>query len=215
MKKLFFVVLMALLCTTLFAERYSLIGLDGSFQVMNGSITISDQETDFKTYSPAIGFSMFYYTDESNWGMKLASNLFFPTNGDITIEGQKYSFSDDDFDGIIGTESLFAAIYLLKKTESFMLPLSLGIHYTLYTFNLDNLISYGSFNLGIGTSLTAINYFSENFYFLTDLQISCDFYQYNWYSLPGGINDDNSGGVTQFVFTPKIGAGFRIKHKPR
>ena len=215
MKKLFLTVLMMLLCAGVFAGGYTLIGLDGSFQMMSGTINILDEKTDFNAFSPCVGFSMFYHTDESNWGMKMSTNLFFPKNGDITVGNKEYSFSDDIFDSIIGTESLIAGNYIVKRSETFIMPVSLGFHYALYTFNIDDILSYGSFNLGIGTSISAITFFSESFYCLTDLQLAYDFYQNSWYSLPGGIDDGNSGGSSQIIFTPKIGIGFKVKNRTR
>ena len=164
MKKLFFVVLMALLCTTLFAERYYLIGLGGLFQTMSGEIDYGGTNGNFTTVSPGVGLDSYYYSDVTKWGLRTSLAFYFPVAGEIEIGNTTFDFSNNEIKSSFGMNTFIAASYFVQTTEKFLLPISAGLHYNLFTFEVEvsrfiyplffkYSLDYMNINFGIGCSI--------------------------------------------------------------
>lgn len=96
------------------------------------------------------------------------------------------------------------------RGERFGLNITPGLHLG-YLLSSTNVASTFSFVIGLGADVSADFYLAKRFYLNGGISFSYDFYSIGSTTVAtprGNVSVSNSGGVSTFMFQPRLGIGF-------
>lgn len=209
MKKIFLGLLIMAISTSLFAveTKYDSFGFHLSAPLIFETAEESGIKSESNMTSIAFGIhALSLYTERI--GLYVNMDIIFPQkiNSKITYWGVSYTFdlSRSDYDSLWGMSALFAPAICITQSESMLFTVSPGLHYTMLF--ADAATTSVSYLLGVGVNVQDSIFFSSNGYFSVGADIAYDFVGS---SIVNG--ESKSGNTNDFIFTPRIGVGFKFK----
>lgn len=129
----------------------------------------------------------------------------------LTQNNVTYNVHRSDYKSLFGYEMLLGPAIMPVRGERFGLNITPGLHLG-YLLSNTGLAATFAFMIGVGADISADLYLAEHFYLNGGIALSYDFYSFGstTVSTPmGKVSASNSGGVSTFMFQPRLGIGFR------
>ncbi len=209
MKKILFGMLLLAFSSSLFAVETKYDSFGFHFSAPFIFETAEENDVNAKTNISSVAFgihSMSLYTERI--GIYVNMDLVFPQKLKTTLSygslSYDYELSRSDYDSLWGMSSLIAPAICAKQTESMLFTVSPGLHYIMLF--ADAASSGVTYLLGLGVNVQDSIFFGTNGYFTFGADIAYDF-------LGSAMVDgkSKSGNTNDFIFTPRIGIGFKFK----
>jgi hypothetical protein len=174
MKKIAIGTLLFLLASLCFAR-----GIRDGYDFGIGFHNISENRTvddiDFKTTVPslAIGFAgISYFTEKFGWAGY--GNFLLPLQVKIETSDESMLTKRSDSDLMFSMSLLTGPVFVLHKTETFLLSLCPGVHLYILLADMDR-GHIDTLQIGLGTVATGEYHVGKNFYLYGRFQLTCDF----------------------------------------
>lgn len=213
MKKIMLIGLLALIGSCIYAagakEDSQYLTITGGYHGGVESTTVNNIKTKTNMSGFALGLETRSMIGEKV-GMGVKFDFFWPqtmrtTQGGITIDVDR-----SDYKSLFGYEMLLGPAIMPVRGERFGLNITPGLHLG-YLLSSTNAASTFSFMIGLGADVSADFYLTKHFYLNGGISFSYDFYSIGSTTVAtprGNVSVSNSGGVSTFMFQPRLGIGF-------
>lgn len=213
MRKIVLIGLLALIGSCIYAagakEGSQYLTITGGYHGGVESATVNNIKTKTNMSGFALGLETRSMIGEKV-GMGVKFDLFWPqtmrtTQGGITIDVDR-----SDYKSLFGFEMLVGPAIMPVRGERFGLNITPGLHLG-YLLSNTELAATFAFMIGVGADISADLYLAEHFYLNGGIALSYDFYSFGNTTVAtprGNVSVSNSGGVSTFMFQPRLGIGF-------
>lgn len=128
----------------------------------------------------------------------------------LSANGLSETVKRNAYESLFGYEMLMGPAIMPIRGERFGLNITPGLHLG-YLLGSTNVTSTSSFMIGLGADVSADFYLAKHFYLNGGITLSYDFYSFGSTTVAtpiGNVSVSNSGGVSTFMFQPRLGIGF-------
>ena len=213
MKKIMLICFLALAGSCIYAagakEGSQYLTITGGYHGGVESATVNNIKTKTNMSGFALGLETRSMIGEKV-GMGVKFGFFWPqtmrtTQGGITIDVDR-----SDYKSLFGFEVLAGPAIMPVRGERFGLNITPGVHLG-YLLSNTELAATFAFMIGLGADVSADFYLTKHFYLNGGISFSYDFYSIGSTTVAtprGNVSASNSGGVSTFMFQPRLGIGF-------
>lgn len=213
MKKIVLIGLLALIGSCIYAagakEGSQYLTITGGYHGGVESSTVNNIKTKTNMSGFALGLeSRSMLSDMVGMGVKFG--FFWPQSMSLTQNNVTYNVHRSDYKSLFGYEMLLGPAIMPVRGERFGLNITPGLHLG-YLLSSTNAASTFSFMIGLGADVSADFYLAKHFYLNGGIALSYDFYSFGLTTVAtprGNVSVSNSGGVSTFMFQPRLGIGF-------
>lgn len=213
MKKIVLIGLLVLIGSCIYAagakEGSQYLTITGGYHGGVESATVNNIKTKTNTSGFALGLeSRSMLSDMVGMGVKFG--FFWPQSMSLTQNNVTYNVHRSDYKSLFGYEMLLGPAIMPIRGERFGLNITPGLHLG-YLLSSTNVASTFSFMIGLGADVSADFYLTKHFYLNGGISFSYDFYSIGSTTVAtpiGNVSVSNSGGVSTFMFQPRLGIGF-------
>lgn len=213
MKKIVLIGLLVLIGSCIYAagakEDSQYLTITGGYHGGVESSTVNNIKTKTNMSGFALGLeSRSMLSDMVGMGVKFG--FFWPQSMSLTQNNVTYNVHRSDYKSLFGYEMLLGPAIMPVRGERFGLNITPGLHLG-YLLSSTNAASTFSFTIGLGADVSADFYLTKHFYLNGGISFSYDFYSIGSTTVAtpiGNVSVSNSGGVSTFMFQPRLGIGF-------
>lgn len=213
MKKIVLIGLLALIGSCIYAagakEDSQYLTITGGYHGGVESTTVNNIKTKTNMSGFALGLETRSMIGEKV-GMGVKFGFFWPQSMSLTQNNVTYNVHRSDYKSLFGYEMLLGPAIMPVRGERFGLNITPGLHLG-YLLSSTNAASTFSFMIGLGADVSADFYLTKHFYLNGGISFSYDFYSIGSTTVAtpiGNVSVSNSGGVSTFMFQPRLGIGF-------
>lgn len=144
-------------------------------------------------------------------GMGVKFGFFWPQKMSLTQNNITYNVDRSDYKSLFGYEMLLGPAIMPVRGDRLGVNIMPGVHLG-YMISNTNTAATFAFMIGLGADISADFYLAEHFYLNGGISLSYDFYSFGSTTVAtyrGNTTVSNSGGVSTFMFQPRLGIGFR------
>lgn len=213
MKKIMLIGLLALIGSCIYAagakEDSQYLTITGGYHGGVESTTVNNIKTKANMSGFALGLETRSMIGEKV-GMGVKFGFFWPQSMSLTQNNVTYNVHRSDYKSLFGYEMLLGPAIMPVRGERFGLNITPGLHLG-YLLSSTNAASTFSFMIGLGADVSADFYLTKHFYLNGGISFSYDFYSIGSTTVAtprGNVSVSNSGGISTFMFQPRLGIGF-------
>lgn len=214
MKKIVLICFLALAGSCIYAagakEGSQYLTITGGYHggVEHGTINNVKTKTDMSGF--ALGLETRSMIGEKV-GMGVKFDFYWPQSLTISAGGLSETVNRTAYKSLFGYNILLGPAIMPIRGERFGLNITPGLHLGYIISNTNTATTFG-FMIGVGADVSADFYLAEHFYLNGGLSLSYDFFSIGntVVATPrGNVTVSNTGGVSTFMFQPRLGIGFR------
>lgn len=167
-----------------------------------------------KTKSTMAGFALgmegrSMLVDDVGIGVKW--DIYVPQRLKVSAEGHSQTVDRSAYTALFGFNMMFGPAIMPVRGERFGLNITPALHLGYLISSTDTAATF-AFVMGLGVDISADLYLARHCYLNGGISLSYDFYSFG--STTVAVYGerriiDNSGGLSTFMFQPRLGVGFR------